>query len=56
MTIDVSGAICPFIVRPLDGCYCTSTNSIYAEATIYYCGGNFEQCDIYNRNTRSTQP
>jgi hypothetical protein len=55
MTIDFSGMICPFIVRPLEGCYCTSTNSIHAEATIYYCGGHFEKCDIYSRNTGGAQ-
>jgi hypothetical protein len=51
MTIDVSGGICPLTIKPADGCYCTSTNSIHAEATVYYCGGNFEKCDIYLRNT-----
>jgi hypothetical protein len=51
MTIDVSGVICPLVVKPLAGCYCTSTNSIHAEATIYYCGGHFDKCDIYVRNT-----
>jgi hypothetical protein len=42
--------LCPFIRKPFDACYCASTNSVYTEATIYYCGGNFEQCDIYRKN------
>jgi hypothetical protein len=41
--------LCPFLLKPFEGCYCTSTSSLYTEATIYYCGGNFEKCDIYKR-------
>jgi hypothetical protein len=42
--------LCPFIRKPFDACYCASTSSIYTEATIHYCGGNFEQCEIYKEN------
>ena len=42
--------LCPFLLKPFEGCYCTSTSSLYTEATIYYCGGNFEKCDIYKKN------
>lgn len=42
--------LCPFILQPFEGCYCTSTSSLYTEATIYYCGGNFEKCEIYKKH------
>jgi hypothetical protein len=42
--------LCPFIQKPFEGCYCTSTNSLYTEATIHYCGGHFRQCEIYGKN------
>lgn len=42
--------LCPFLLKPFEGCYCTSTSSLYTESTIYYCGGNFEQCDIYKKH------
>jgi hypothetical protein len=41
--------LCPFINKPFEGCYCTSTSSLTTEATINYCGGNFKQCDIYGK-------
>jgi len=41
--------LCPFINKPFEGCYCTSTSSLYTEATINFCGGNFKQCDIYGK-------
>ncbi len=50
--IDAGGLICPFVRKPLNGCYCASTSSLHTEATIYYCGGNFEKCDIYGKNAR----
>lgn len=43
----VKRTICPFINKPFEGCYCTSTSSLNTEAIINYCGGNFKQCDIY---------
>lgn len=41
--------VCPFINKPFEGCYCTSTSSLNTEAIINYCGGNFNQCDIYRK-------
>ncbi len=49
----VNKTLCPFINKPLEGCYCTSTSSLCTEATINYCGGNFKQCDIYGKNAGS---
>ncbi len=43
--------LCPYIQKPFEHCYCTSTSSLYAEATIYYCGGNYKDCEIYVKNT-----
>ena len=42
--------LCPFIYKPFEGCYCTSTSSLYTESTIYYCGSNFAECEIYKRH------
>ena len=39
--------LCPFIHAPFENCYCTSTSSLYAEATIRYCGGAYKDCAIY---------
>lgn len=41
--------LCPIISRPMHNCYCASTNSMYVESTIIYCGGNYEQCSIYEQ-------
>lgn len=44
--------ICPLIQRPFDDCYCTSTSSLYAEATIYFCGSHYKACEIYVKNMK----
>jgi hypothetical protein len=49
----INRILCPFVRSPFVGCYCASTSSLYTEATIHYCGGNFEKCEIYEKNTRS---
>lgn len=46
----VNRLLCPFIRKPFENCYCVSTSSLFTEATIHYCGGNFEKCEIYERN------
>jgi len=43
---------CPFVEEPFDDCYCVSTNSMNVKGVIYYCGGNFENCEIYRRATK----
>jgi hypothetical protein len=45
--------LCPFIGKPFESCYCASTSSLYTEATIHYCGGNFKSCEIYEKNVGS---
>lgn len=48
-------ALCPNIRKPFDNCYCTSTSSFYAEATIYYCGGSYKECEIYVKNAKERE-
>lgn len=43
--------LCPFIHEPFEECYCASTSSLYAEATIRYCGGDFKDCAIYLKHS-----
>jgi hypothetical protein len=50
MAFHAGRLICPFIRKPFDACYCASTSSLHTEATIHYCGGNFDQCEIYKKN------
>ncbi|MHB8880183.1 MAG: hypothetical protein ACYC69_01595 [Thermodesulfovibrionales bacterium] len=45
--------VCPFVSRPFEKCYCTSTSSMVVEATIYFCGGNYKQCEIYGENVNN---
>jgi hypothetical protein len=52
MMSDTQNRLCPFIQKPFDDCYCTSTSSLYAEATIYYCGGHYRACEIYAKNVK----
>ncbi len=38
---------CPFIKKPFDDCYCIKLTSQDVEKAVFYCGGNFESCEIY---------
>jgi hypothetical protein len=42
--------LCPFVSKPFENCYCTSTSSMVVESTINFCGGNFKQCEIFREN------
>ncbi len=48
----IDRAICPFVLKPFENCYCASTSSLCTEATIHYCGGNFEKCEIYESHVK----
>lgn len=41
---------CPFLNKPLPGCYCSRPQSIWAVLVVELCGGDFERCEIYRRN------
>lgn len=43
--------LCPFVQSPLDDCFLTSMESQNIEKILDYCGGNYEQCDIYKKNS-----
>lgn len=48
-----NAAFCPFLANPFENCYCLSTSSLYTEATVRLCGGNFEECEIYEMKMQS---
>lgn len=38
---------CPFTETPNEECYVSRMDSRTIERAIYYCGGKYEQCEIY---------
>ncbi|MEQ8190893.1 MAG: hypothetical protein ABRQ39_23200 [Candidatus Eremiobacterota bacterium] len=40
---------CPFISNPSDKCYCFRLISRNINSFLYYCGKNFEKCEIYEK-------
>lgn len=42
--------MCPFIKEPFEECYCSQMNSHATEKVVKYCGGNYEECDIYQKH------
>lgn len=48
-TIKILQRSCPFIQEPYDNALCSSMLTQSIENAMYYCGGHFEQCDIYRR-------
>ncbi len=41
--------LCHFLKNPFDDCYCVKMSSQYIERAIFFCGMNFESCEIYKR-------
>jgi hypothetical protein len=41
--------MCPFLVDPCEECYVVRMDSQAIEWAIRYCGGEYEQCEIYRR-------
>lgn len=46
--------LCPFVNEPFSDCYIFNMKSQNTEAAIYYCGGHFEECEIYKRHAVET--
>ncbi len=44
---------CPVMKENNEDCYFVKTNSLNAWATINLCGGNFEDCEIYQKWSKS---
>jgi hypothetical protein len=43
---------CPFVGDPFDDCYVSNMNtSSSIDAAVYYCGGNYRECNIYLLHT-----
>lgn len=42
--------VCPFAQNPFNDCYVRNMTSLNIEDTIYYCGGHFEECEIYKKH------
>jgi hypothetical protein len=42
---------CPFVTNPFAECFCVDTGSHSVEAAIRLCGGNFEQCEIFQKKS-----
>ncbi len=38
---------CPLLSAPQAECYCVNLGSLTTEAVVYYCGGNYDKCRIY---------
>ncbi len=48
--------LCPLVREPQPECFCFNLTSRNAEAAIYYCGGNFAECEIYRSRHGEKQP
>lgn len=51
-----TGKHCPFVESPWDECFVSGIDSVSAEKAIYYCGRNFDECEIYRRRTTREPP
>ncbi|MBI3599440.1 MAG: hypothetical protein HY097_02225 [Nitrospinae bacterium] len=49
VNLAADGELCPFTRNPHSSCYCVDINSSKVLPILYYCGGNFENCEIYRR-------
>jgi hypothetical protein len=38
---------CPYLETPFEECYVNGMGSAEVEKAIEYCGGDFEECEVY---------
>ncbi len=50
-----AGKFCPLLHTPTKNCHCYNLNSWSVSATVYYCGGRYEECEIYMRRAARQQ-
>jgi len=43
---------CPLLPQYLEGCYCTNLISQNTEAAVRFCGGKYQECEVYKRLVR----
>lgn len=47
---NVDREFCPFVESPLKECFCFDfQKNNYVKLAVFYCGGNFRQCDIFHK-------
>ncbi|MBE9503903.1 MAG: hypothetical protein IME96_06990 [Proteobacteria bacterium] len=46
---------CPHVKDPFANCYCTSLRSTNVAKMIYFCGGKYEECEIYNKEHKKDE-
>lgn len=46
---------CPFVEQPFDDCFVNEVNSQNIGRVLYFCGGHFEECDIFRQRTMSNR-
>jgi len=45
------GLLCPYITKPFSDCYCFQISSQKIPLALTFCGGNHQQCEIFQRHT-----
>jgi len=43
---------CPYLNHPFADCYCSHMNSQMTEKAVKFCGGNFKECDVYQKHLK----
>ena len=46
---DILKKFCPFTKEPYEECYCNNLSSQTIENILYYCGNNFEKCNLFKK-------
>lgn len=54
--VDTKQKRCPFLDDPREECYSAQMTSQKAEATLRFCGGDFESCDIFRKYGAEVRP
>ena len=44
-----SSGRCPFLEAPCGDCYVVKLDSMTVERAIFYCGAEYEKCEMYRR-------
>jgi len=48
--------ICRFVAQPFSECRCYSITSEKIPMIVYFCGGHYQECGIYQQHVNQAEP
>lgn len=50
MPLNNRGELCRFVASPFSGCHCYGITSAKIPLALYFCGGHYRECSIFQQH------